>query len=85
MKQSKFFSLKARDFIKGFIMAVITAIAMGIYTSIDSGTFPPDAAGWKTMLLTGLGAGISYLIKNLFTNSNGAFMKKEPTIKPIDI
>lgn len=54
MKQSKFFSLKARDFIKGFIMAVITAIAMGIYTSIDSGTFPPDAAGWKTMLLTGL-------------------------------
>ena len=77
MKESKFLSIKIKDLIKGFITAMLMAIVTGIYTSIEQGTFPPDASGWKAMAITGFGAGLAYILKNLLTNSNDQFMKKE--------
>ena len=74
---SSFLSIGQKDFIKGFILAIISAILTGVYGAIQTGKFPPDAAGWKAMAIVAIGAGVSYLIKNLFTNSNDEFMKKE--------
>ena len=76
MKKAKLFSLKYADLIKGFILAVITAIITGLYTSLQSGLLPgmPEI---KAMLLTGITAGVGYLLKNLLTNSKDQFMKKE--------
>lgn len=75
----KLFQLAGSDFLKGFIMAVLTVIVAGLYTSL-SATPPhfPTGAEWATLGLTGLGSGVAYLLKNFFTNSNGTFAKAEP-------
>lgn len=74
---SQFFNLNLKDLAKGAIVAIISAIVTAIIPVIDSGSLPTfeqlKAAGW--MALT---AGVSYLLKNLFTNSDDAFMKGEP-------
>lgn len=73
---SKLFTLDGKDLLKGLILAVITAILTGIYqivqtnAALDWATFKPIATA--TVL-----AVISYLIKNLATNSNGQFLQAE--------
>lgn len=74
--------LAKSDIVKGFIMAILTVIVTFAYTSIQSGTLPIDAATWKHEAFLGMAAGLSYLIKNIFTNSNDQFLKAEP--KPTD-
>lgn len=60
---SQQFTLNSRDIIRGLITAVITAFLTSIYQGIEAGSFP-TAAQLKTAGLIGLGAGISYLLKN---------------------
>ena len=75
--KSGFLSLSMKDVVKGFIMAVISALLTGIYTSIQAGMFPPDTDGWKSMGIVALGAGVAYIIKNWLTNSDDQFLKKD--------
>ena len=77
-KAAKFLSVGTKDVIKGFILAVISAILTGMYTWIQQGTFPPDIVGWQSMGVVSLGSGLSYLLKNIFTNSHDQFLKAEP-------
>lgn len=67
-----------KDAGKGFIMAIITAILTGVYTSVQAGQIPTTFAQFQPMLMTGATAGIGYLIKNLATNSKDEFLKAEP-------
>lgn len=66
MKESKFLSLNLRDILRGVLMTAITAASTGIYQSLDSGALP-TLAQLKVSGMVGLAAGLSYLLKNLFT------------------
>ena len=77
MEKSKFFLLNWRDFSKGFIVAVITVLLTGLYQAIEAGQFPTSWAQWRVILIASLGAGIAYIIKNLLSNSQDKFLKKE--------
>lgn len=66
MNQSNFLSVNWKDVLKGFIVAAISAAVTGIYSSLSNGALP-TVEQLKTSALVGLGAGISYLIKNFFT------------------
>ena len=80
--EANFLSLKAKDFLKGLIMAIIMAIVVGIYTAIQNNQFPQTWPEWKAILLLGLGAGCAYLVKNFFTSSDDKFLTKEiPDLK----
>ena len=74
-----FLQLSTHDLVKGFIMAVLTALVTALYTAI-SGTSPhwPTGAEWQTIALTALSAGLVYLTKNFLTNSKDQFLKKDP-------
>ena len=63
---SKQFTLNWRDITRGFITAIITAFLTSVYQSIESGALP-TLAQLKTAGLIGLGAGVSYLLKNLLS------------------
>jgi len=56
-------------------VSVITAVLTYLYEVTQSGDF--TAIEWKTVGLTALIAAISYLSKNLLTNSEGEVMKAE--------
>ena len=77
MKTPGFLSVGQRDAIKGLILASITAIITGLYTSLQSGHLPATADEWKVIGLSAITAGLSYVTKNFLTNSNDQFLKKE--------
>lgn len=66
--KSTFLKLQWRDLLKGFVVAVITSVVATLYTSFEQGSLP-TLAELKTAGLVGIGAGIAYLIKNLFTDT----------------
>ena len=62
-----------RDFLKGLIVAVLSAVLTWAYTALEAGTlFAPGAL--KSMGMVALAALLSYLLKNLFTNKEGEIL-----------
>ena len=74
--KSKFLNLDVKDAINGFIIAFLSAALTGIVTTLDSGVLP-NVAELKQAGVIGLTAGLSYLLKNLVTNSKGDILKAE--------
>ena len=74
MKKAGLFSIGTKDAIKGFILAVITAVVTVLYTSIQSGGLTFD---WKIIGATALTAALGYIIKNFLTNSSDQFLTKD--------
>lgn len=73
--QSTFLTLDTKDFLKGLVLAVLTAVITIVYTSIEAGNLAFD---WKAIGMTALSSALAYIMKNLFTNSNGDLLKKDP-------
>ena len=71
---STFLNLNSSDFIKGLIMAVLSSVITVIYQTVEAGLLVFD---WKAIGTMALTAGLAYIMKNLFTNSAGVFLKKE--------
>jgi hypothetical protein len=75
--RSKFLRLNTRDYIKGIIVAIICTLITGVYELIASG----GVVNWSTIkpvLIAAIGSGLSYLTKNLLSNSKGNFLQSEP-------
>lgn len=73
---SNLFNLNSQDLLKGFIVAFLSAALTGIVSTLDSGVLP-TLAELKSAGVVGLTAGLSYLLKNLLTNSQGEMLKKD--------
>ena len=74
--KSKLFTLNVRDFLKGLLVAVLTAVITFAYEAIQTGELFSMAA-LKKMGLVALGAMLAYLLKNLFTNSQDEVLTPE--------
>jgi len=73
---SGFMKLNWKDVVKGFILAVLMALVTGVYQAIQTGTILWTWVFWQPIVYTAIGAGLAYLIKNLFQNQDG-----DPTLK----
>jgi hypothetical protein len=71
---SSFLKLGIQDYVKGFVMAVVSALITGVYSAL---TTVPMHIDFKQIGTVGLTAGLAYLIKNVFTNSDGQILTKE--------
>ena len=76
MKQAPLFSLGSRDLVNGLIVAFLTSFLTGLVSVLEAGQVP-STTQLKSSLLVGLAAGVSYLLKNFLTNSQGTLMKGE--------
>lgn len=74
--KSSLFTLNKSDFVKGLVIAVLTGIITAAYTSVQDGSFKFD---WKAISITAISAAFAYITKNLLTNSNDEFLKKDPS------
>jgi hypothetical protein len=77
MKTSKFLNLNWADLGKGLLIAFLTAFLGGVLELLQAGTLPVTWVVLQPILEVSLAAGVSYLLKNLFTNSQGDLMKNE--------
>jgi EamA domain-containing membrane protein RarD len=71
---SSIFTLNKSDFLKGLIIAVLTAVITVAYNTVQTGTLSFD---WKAISTAAASAALAYIMKNLLTNSNDEFLKKE--------
>jgi len=71
---SSIFTLNKADFIKGLIIAVITAVITLLYNTVQTGSLTFD---WKAISTAAASAALAYIMKNLLTNSSDEFLKKE--------
>jgi len=74
--KSKFLSLDLKDFLRGILIAFLTAVITGVITMLDTGA----AFNWitlKPVLIAGVSAALSYLLKCLMTNSQDQMFKGE--------
>jgi hypothetical protein len=75
--RSNFLNLNLRDFLKGLLLAVITAVVAFLYEKLLAGV-PLDLELLKAVGMTALASFLAYLLKNLFTNSQGEILTPEP-------
>ena len=73
---SKFLALNTRDLINGTVVAFLTVFLSAVLKVTETGTFPVFA-DLKGYAFAGATAAISYLIKNIFTNSTGEILTSE--------
>jgi len=71
---STFLSLNKKDFIKGLVVAVLSAIISVLYTTIENGSIEFNI---KSIVISALSAALAYIMKNALTNSDDQFLKKE--------
>ena len=77
--KSKFFTLDWKDLSRGLLIAFLAAVISGIIELLDTGAI----FTWMTMkpvLIAGVSAALSYLLKCLMTNSQDQMFKREPRL-----
>lgn len=77
MKNSKFFNLNWADLGKGLLIAFLTALLGGVLELLQAGELPTTWVAFQPILELSLAAAVSYLLKNLFTNSEGQLARGE--------
>jgi hypothetical protein len=75
--KSKLFTLDSRDILHGLLMAFLTALLTGIIDMLGKGAVF-DWPALKPVLIAGLSAALSYLLKCLATNSRNQLFTREP-------
>ena len=77
--KSKFLTLDWKDFSRGLLIAFLTAVLTGVINILDTGA----VFTWvtvKPVLIAGVSAALSYLLKCLATNSQDQMFKREPGV-----
>lgn len=68
------FRLSTIDWIKGLVVAVITSAFTYIGQLMNNPAFDLWHTDWKQVITIGLTAGLSYVVKNLFSTNDGAVL-----------
>lgn len=77
MTKSNYFSLNGKDLIKGLVIAILTPALLIIQQSLDAGIW---TFNWKQIAMASVAGLVSYLMKNLLTNSDDKFLSKDEII-----
>ena len=68
---SALFKLNSKDFIKGLVVAVFSAIVTWLATVVNVPGFDLASLDWQEIVKIAVIAGVSYLSKNLLTDDRG--------------
>lgn len=76
---SNFLQLNHRDLVKSVVVYFISTFITALYTILEAGELP-SWEQWQKIAIVSAGATLSYLVKNLFTNSEDKFAKHEESL-----
>jgi hypothetical protein len=74
--KSKFLTIDLKDVTRGILIAFMTAFLTGIIEILDNGALF-TWLGLKPILIAGVSAALSYLLKCLMTNSKDQMFTRE--------
>ena len=78
--KSQFLTLDYRDLLHGLVMAFLTALLTGIIDLLQKGAVF-DWPAVRVILIAGLSAALSYLLKCLLSNSRNELFTGEPEVQ----
>lgn len=81
VSQSAFLTINWLDFFKGLLTATCAALFGAIYSMFTTGMCSDWNCWWSKILLPASIAFVGYIIKNLFTNSDGDTFSAETVTK----
>lgn len=73
---SDFLKLNQKDLLKGAVVAILAVVCSSLSVILDAGSLP-TVEEWMAIGKVAATAAISYLLKNLFTNSKDEPFKAE--------
>lgn len=73
---SQLFKLNAKDFVRGAVVAVFAAVLSQLAGALNLPGFDFVTFDWASLLSVAGTAFVSYLTKNLLSDSNGAVLGK---------
>lgn len=73
---SKLFSLRLQDLLKSTIIFMIASILQAFHSILSQNQLPSMEQS-REIVAIAFTTGVSYLVKNFFTNSKGKFLSKE--------
>lgn len=76
MKRSNFLNLNWRDFLKGLLLSILSAVITFVYGVVQSGT-SFDGEFFRAVGVVAITTLLAYLSKNLFENSEGDLSKEQ--------
>ncbi len=78
--KSQFLTLDYRDLLHGLLLAFLTALITGIIDLLQKGAVF-DWPAVRTILIAGVSAALSYLLKSMLSNSRNELFTREPEVK----
>jgi hypothetical protein len=78
MKTCDLWKLCSSDWVKGLVVAVLTAPLTIVYESVQAGALTLNG---KTIALAAMGAGLAYILKQLGTGSSGKLLTNKEEVK----
>jgi hypothetical protein len=78
MKTCDLWKLCSSDWVKGLVVAVLTAPLTIVYESVQAGALTLNG---KTIALAATGAGIAYILKQFGTGSSGKLLTNKEEVK----
>ena len=78
--KSQFLTLNYRDLLHGLVIAFLTALITGIIDLLQKGVVF-DWPAVRTILIAGISAALSYLLKSMLSNSRNELFTREPVVK----
>lgn len=73
---SDFMKLNGKDLVKGMVVAILAVVCASLSVILDAGALPTTEEWYSIAKVAGTAA-VSYLLKNLFTNSKDEPFKAE--------
>jgi hypothetical protein len=77
--KSRIFTVDTRDLINGLFVAFLTVLLSGLIEILGNGAVF-TWANLRPVLIAGVSAALSYLLKSLATNSHNQLFAKEPSL-----
>ena len=68
---TKLFQLNGRDFLKGLVVTVVSAVLTLVLSLLNSNGLEFSMAEWQQVGVVALTAGLSYLLKNFASDKDG--------------
>ena len=75
MKLSNYLSLNTIDYLKGLAVAILSSVATVIYNSVQANEL---TFNWSAIRMVAVCSALSYICKNLMTNSQNQILTPEP-------
>lgn len=83
--KARFLTLNSADLLRGLLIAFLTALLTGLLELFQAGPFLFNWVTFQPIVYAAIAGAMAYLLKNMFTNSQGQLLVTEKNATPEEV